>query len=140
MNDNKGGLMGRITALALILLAPWAARAAPTGGEDAALAWLASVDHGAYAKSWADSGTLFRAHLSDAEWARIVGPTREPLGAVKSRTLASETTTTALPGAPDGHYEIVRFNTAFAAKHVAVETVVLAEEPTGWKVDGYFIK
>jgi serine/threonine-protein kinase len=126
--------------LVLATAAPWAAAAAPVGGVDAALAWLASVDHGAYARSWADSGTLFRSHLSDAEWAKIVKPTREPLGAVKSRTLASETTTSSLPGAPDGHYEIVRFSTEFAAKHAAVETVVLTDEPTGWKVDGYFIK
>jgi hypothetical protein len=75
-----------------------------------------------------------------ADWAKIVKPTRAPLGGAKSRTVASETTTTSLPGAPDGHYQIAKFNTEFAAKHAAVETVVLAEEPGGWKVDGYFIK
>jgi hypothetical protein len=53
---------------------------------------------------------------------------------------AGDRQTKSLPGAPDGDYDIVRFNTEFANKHGAVETVVLTREAGGWKVDGYFIK
>ena len=42
--------------------------------------------------------------------------------------------------APDGQYEVLQFDTDFQNKRSAVETVVLAAEPDGWKVDGYFIK
>jgi hypothetical protein len=45
-----------------------------------------------------------------------------------------------LPGAPDGDYEVVQFQTRFANKAAATETVVLSREATGWKVDGYFIR
>jgi hypothetical protein len=45
-----------------------------------------------------------------------------------------------LPGAPDGDYEVVQFQTSFANKAIATETVVLSHEASGWKVDGYFIK
>jgi len=48
--------------------------------------------------------------------------------------------TSALPGAPDGQYEMLEFQTSFALKKDATETVVLAREPSGWKVDGYFIR
>jgi hypothetical protein len=45
-----------------------------------------------------------------------------------------------MPGAPDGDYEVVKFQTSFARKVGATETVVLAREASGWKVDGYFIR
>jgi hypothetical protein len=41
---------------------------------------------------------------------------------------------------PDGEYEVVQFETSFANKAAAVETVVLSREKSGWKVDGYFIR
>jgi hypothetical protein len=65
---------------------------------------------------------------------------RGPLGPVVSRTLASVQHMTSAPGAPDGSYAKVQFNTAFAHKRQASETVVLADGPSGWRVDGYFIR
>ncbi len=129
-----------ISLCALAIALQGAAQAAPVAGADAALAWLTLVDHGAYAESWATAGTLFKSHISNTDWAGQLKPTREPLGAVISRKQASEREMTSLPGAPDGHYELLTFNTDFNAKKEAVETVILAAEPTGWKVDGYFIK
>jgi hypothetical protein len=129
-----------VVVLALALTTPWAARAASPAGSDAALAWLSFVDRGAYAESWAASGAIFHARISDAEWTQKIGPVRQGFGAVLARRLASEQPATVLPGAPDGHYDVVTFNTEFAAKHGAIETVVLAKEPAGWKVDGYLIK
>ena len=67
---------------------------------------------------------------------------RGPLGDLVARKAAGQTYSKTLPGVPDGDYDIVRFNTAFANrfKKAAVETVVLAREAGGWKVDGYFIR
>jgi hypothetical protein len=50
------------------------------------------------------------------------------------------TASKSLPGAPDGDYEVVQFQTSFANKAAANETVVLSLEASGWKVDGYFIR
>ena len=128
------------TLAALDVLAPAAALAATAGAPDAAQVWLATVDKGAYADSWTAAGTLFRAQITADKWAAALKGVREPLGAVVSRKLASEKETATLPGAPDGHYDVITFTTSFAAKASAVETVVMAEEPTGWKTIGYFIK
>ena len=125
---------------ATVLSVTWSAHAASAGGAQVALTWLAIVDHGSYAESWTASGALFRSNISDAEWLAKIKPTRKPLGPVMSRRLTSEKQATSLPGVPDGQYDVLTFSTEFAAKHDAVETVVLADEPGGWKVDGYFIR
>jgi hypothetical protein len=102
--------------------------------------WLALVDAQHWDESWSAAGALFRARISSAIWASKVQPVRLPLGPVSSRVLQNVTKATSLPGAPDGQYEVLQFATSFAQKAHAVETVTLAHEPSGWKVDGYFIK
>jgi hypothetical protein len=81
-----------------------------------------------------------KAHVARTGWAAAVDPVRKPLGAVASRKLKSETPTHTLPGVPDGDYDVLQFDTDFAGNHEATETIFLAHEPSGWKVDGYFIK
>ena len=46
-----------------------------------------------------------------------------------------------LPGAPDGEYVVLQFDTSFANKKEAVETVTPMLDKDGkWKVSGYYIK
>jgi Protein of unknown function (DUF4019) len=46
-----------------------------------------------------------------------------------------------LPGAPDGNYVVMQFDTSFANKKNAVETVTFVQEKNGqWKAAGYYIK
>jgi hypothetical protein len=65
---------------------------------------------------------------------------RSPFGPVVSRTARDVREAHQLPGAPDGDYRIVQFDTTFTRKAMAVETVGLADEAGAWKVDGYFIR
>jgi hypothetical protein len=66
---------------------------------------------------------------------------RDPLGALKARTLKRTTSTATLPGAPDGEYVVFQFNTSFERKQAALETVTTIREKDGtWRVGGYFIK
>lgn len=112
----------------------------PNGADVAAAkAWLALTDSANWQESWSGAGTIFQSRISQAGWASAFEPVREPLGAVVSRALQSVTRTNSLPGVPDGQYELLHFQTSFAHKSDAAETVVLAHEPSGWKVDGYFI-
>lgn len=113
---------------------------APQADVAAAKTWVGLVDAKQWDESWKAAGTLFKSHVPEAHWASTVQPVREPLGPVSSRSLKDITKTTTLPGAPDGDYEIVQFQTSFANKAAAVETVVLSREASGWKVDGYFIR
>jgi hypothetical protein len=113
----------------------------PNGADvTAARAWLGLTDSKSWEQSWSTAGTLFKSQISAAGWASASQPVREPLGAVLSRSLKSVTRTSSLPGAPDGEYEILQFQTSFAQKSDAIETVILAHEPSGWRVDGYFIR
>lgn len=102
--------------------------------------WAQLLDNRRWAESWGRAGTIFKSAISEAQWASKIQAVRAPLGAVSSRILLSTTKATSLPGAPDGDYEIAQFQTDFAHKQRAIETVVLAREASGWKVDGYFIR
>ena len=126
-----------------ILLAASLAGAAPVNQEPnlaAAKNWVSLVDAKRWDDSWTAAGTLFKSQMPQARWVATIAPVREPLGPVSSRALKSVTNAKSLPGAPDGEYEIVQFETSFANKAAATETVVLSRETSGWKVDGYFIK
>jgi hypothetical protein len=48
---------------------------------------------------------------------------------------------TSLPGAFDGEYVVIQFETSFENKKSAVETVTPMKDKDGrWRVSGYFIK
>ncbi len=114
-------------------------------GEAAAIkatdAWLRLVDAGQYAESWREAAPLFKGAVTEHQWAAQVGAVRKPLGAVVSRTLKSATPATSLPGAPDGHYVVIQYDTVFAHKQHAVETVTPMLDKAGqWRVSGYFVR
>ena len=108
---------------------------------DAAGNWLALVDQGEYAKSWESAAEYFRGNVTKDQWGRLLTGARKPLGEVTSRRVKATHYSTSLPGAPDGEYVVVRFETAFENKRSAIETVTPMKEKNGaWRVSGYFIK
>jgi len=107
----------------------------------AAQSWLALIDSGKYEKSWDAAAKLFQKSITRQNWAKQVGAVRTPLGKVLSRKLKSATYTKTLPGAPDGDYVVVQYETSFEKKADAVETITPSKESDDkWKVSGYFIK
>jgi hypothetical protein len=111
-----------------------------TAPDAAAKEWLFIVDGGDYAKSWDRTGGLFKARLTTQDWQSKIAPVREPLGAIMQRKLAGVTFANTGAGLPTGKYAVVRFNSSFANKAVAEETVGLDLENGRWAVTGYFIK
>lgn len=107
---------------------------------NAAHTWVSLIDAKRWDESWSTAGTLFKSQMPQPRWTSTIQPVRDPLGAVSSRSVKSVTKTKSLPGAPDGEYEVIQFQTNFANKTAATETVVLSHEVSGWKVDGYFIR
>jgi len=84
---------------------------------------------------------LQRRPSTQSDWEKALKSVRSQLGAVKSRALKSATFTKTLPGAPDGEYVVIQFDTQFENKAAAVETVTPMHEKDGsWRVAGYFIK
>lgn len=103
--------------------------------------WLSLVDNGAYAESWASAAAYFRNQVADTAWQDTMNGVRVPLGRLQSRTLATATAATRLPGAPDGEYRVFQFDTRFEHKQTAVETVTAVLETDGsWRIAGYFIR
>lgn len=109
-------------------------------GTAAAEAWAQLLDRQRWGDSWKASSTLFKSKITEAGWVSTIQPLRSQLGPISSRSLKSVTSANTLPGAPDGDYKIVQFDTAFANKSDAVETVVLTREGSAWVVGGYFIR
>ncbi|MFA7342664.1 MAG: DUF4019 domain-containing protein [Terrimicrobiaceae bacterium] len=107
----------------------------------AAETWIAGIDAGNYPQSWKAASELFQKAIAEAGWNTAVTGVRKPLGALVSRALKSARYTKSLPGAPDGEYVFMQFDTSFAAKKTAVETVTFMLEKDGaWRAAGYFIR
>jgi DNA-binding CsgD family transcriptional regulator len=118
-------------------VAPSAADAPAVG---AARDWLALLDGQRWEESWRKASPLFSSKISAAEWASTAQSLRQPLGQVRSRSLLTVTRTGSLPGAPAGEYEVTQFQTDFAHRDGAVETIILAREGGAWRVAGYFMR
>ena len=104
-------------------------------------AWLALVDQGKQEDSWDAAAKLFNDAVTREKWKESLTAVRSPLGKVITRRLKSARFATTLPGAPDGKYVVIQFNTSFEHKKQAVETITPMQEADGaWKVSGYFIK
>jgi Protein of unknown function (DUF4019) len=103
--------------------------------------WLSRIDERDYEQSWNEASVFFRKSITDADWGDMMKKLREPLGAVKSRKTRDMKMADTLPGAPDGKYWIIQFDSSFAEKAEAVETVTfMLEEDGTWKAAGYFIR
>ena len=140
----------RLAAIALLLFGaalPAAAQSAPgrnpsAGGapatsvtpapDDRARQWLVLVDDKNFAQSWKDAGKPFQNRQTADAWANDAGAKRVPLGAVASRDLKSIDLSR-------NNVAVIRYDTSFAHKAAAVETVTLTFENDGWVVTDYTV-
>jgi hypothetical protein len=132
--------------IAVLLLSgaatPVFAQAAPTkkstitastpAPDDRARQWLVLVDDKNYAQSWSESAKAFQARQKADAWAKNATATRAPLGAVASRGLKSIDLSR-------GNTAVIRYDTVFAHKAAAVETVTLGYENGSWSVTDYAV-
>jgi Protein of unknown function (DUF4019) len=109
--------------------------------QKSAEAWLALTDSGKYAESWDEASQLFKNAVTKEQWSEKVKGARGPLGKLLSRKLRSATYAKTLPGAPDGVYVVIHYDTSFENKASAGETIVPMLDKDGkWRVSGYYIK
>lgn len=126
---------------ALPLAAPSEAPAATQTAPDRAVVaaaeqFLTLVDQGRWDDSYRATGAAFRKLNTAKVWAEVSEKVRTPLGAMLSRSFASQQD---LPAPPAG-YQVVKFQTRFANKPEAVETVSLEREGGAWRVVGVTIE
>jgi hypothetical protein len=100
--------------------------------DDRARQWLVLVDDKNYAQSWSEAGKAFQNRQKADAWARDAAAARTPLGAVASRGLKSIDLSR-------GNTAVIRYDTVFAHKAAAVETVSLAFENGSWSVTDYSV-
>jgi hypothetical protein len=139
--------MYRAIPIALLLLLGWnifptyADEAAEKAATAAAPAWLSQIDAGNYSNSWRDASAYFKEAVTEKGLQDALARARKPLGKLLSRKLTKAQSATSLPGAPDGNYVVMQFDTSFANKKQAIETVTFMQEKDGkWKAAGYYIK
>ena len=103
-------------------------------------AWLALIDSQKYSDSWIESSSYFRGRVPQERWIAMAQGARGPLGPLASRKFVNVTFAKSLPGAPDGDYAVLQFQSAFQNKATAIETITLMKDDGKWKTAGYFIK
>jgi hypothetical protein len=136
--------LASLFVLAAVLASPVAHGQQPDAVGNAVSAanrWLTLSDANDTAATWDQAAPSFRAAVSKAGWSEALKQARQPFGAVKSRKVVSSEFKHSLPGAPDGEYVVIQYDTQFEHKAHAVETVVPMRDQDGnWKVSGYFVK
>jgi hypothetical protein len=104
-------------------------------------AWLAMLDKKQYEQTWETACTYFKSLVTKEQWVSQVSAVRNPLGDLISRDLKMNLYQKTMPGAPDGEYYVLSFNTVFKNKALANETVTVMKDKDGqWRLVGYFIK
>lgn len=107
----------------------------------AAKSWLSSVDKAEYGQSWEQAAELFKSAVKKEQFVVSLEASRGAMGQVSLRTVKSRQFARSLPGAPDGEYLVIQFDTSFEKKAAATETVTPMREKDGtWKVSGYYIR
>ncbi len=108
---------------------------------DAAEKWLVLVDRGSYGESWAEAADYLQIAIPQKQWEQALQSVRKPIGKRISRKVIGKNFSTSLPGAPDGEYVVIQYETSFENKKSAVETVTpMLDKDGAWRVAGYFIK
>ncbi len=108
---------------------------------ESAKSWLQLIDEDKYGESWSQAAEFFKNNAPQQQWISSLPALRKPMGKMLSRKVINSTYTTSLPGAPDGQYVVIQFETSFENKQNAIETVTPMLESNGqWRVSGYYIK
>ena len=100
--------------------------------DDRAREWLVLVDDKNYAQSWSEAAKAFQSRQKTDAWTAEATTKRTPLGAVASRDLKSIDLSA-------NNVAVIRYDTVFAHKAAAVETVTLDFENGGWSVTDYSV-
>jgi hypothetical protein len=107
----------------------------------AAKDWLFLVDEERYGESWETAASFFKNAVQKEQWITSMNAVRKPLGKLLVRKIKNSHYMTALPGAPDGEYVVIQFETSFENKKSSIETITPMLDKDGkWRTSGYYIK
>ena len=132
-------LLAALLALILVLPAmaqPPAPNAAQPTPDDRARQWLTLIDDSNYTAGIEQMGPQTAKGSIEA-----LSRLREPLGAMATRNLKEIRLEKTHPGLPEGQYAVVRYDSTFANRAKATETLTLAMLKSGaWTVIAYQVE
>ena len=141
MKTSLGSVLAGVVLTIVVMTSVHADQSAEKAAQKAAESWLSLVDSGEYSESWNEASQIFKQKVSLQQWKIALESVRIPLGKLKSRRFKTAAYTETLPGAPDGKYVVIQYETTFEKKKSAIETVTPMMEKDGqWRVSGYFIR
>jgi len=105
----------------------------------AAQASLELLDQGKYSESWQQLPQSYKSLVSENQWVTAIKNARASLGKLKSRKLIAKEYASDPPGAPEGEYVFIQFETVFENKTV-VETAVPFLDNGQWRNTTYGIR
>ena len=103
--------------------------------------WLTQIDTAKYLEAWKGFSPFFQERMTFEKWQQQIQSARSIFGNLITRKLQSSNFATTMPGAPDGNYAIIQYDTAFEKKKNAIETITLLHgKDNKWGLTGYYIK
>ena len=112
-----------------------------SGAMASAYRWLVLVDGGRGREAYDAASESLRKGVDQLKWEVSVDTLRKGLGGVVGRKLRSANYTRTLPGAPDGEYVMINFDTRFEKNPLIAELIVCEREKDSvWRVGGYWVK
>jgi hypothetical protein len=109
--------------------------------QQVAKAWLTEIDGDQYDNTWDHAATLFQQQVTKQQWQIQMIRIRGLLGAVEKRKLIAAELRHNLPGAPDGQYVVLKYESKFEHKMRGLEVVTPMKDADGkWRVAGYIIR
>jgi len=116
------------------------AQAAEDKARFAAEQWIVLVDDGQYEESWKEAAKAFQEAVTSADWQKKAETDRTQFGQKQTRKLKDIKTTPTVKGMPAGQYVQVKYQSSFANKKVALETITAVLESDGnWRVAAYSV-
>jgi hypothetical protein len=104
-------------------------------------AWLAMMDQGRYGDAWEAASEGFRSSITREKWEIAAQEGRNAAGVLIARKLRTATYTRQLPGAPEGEYVAIVFDSRFERRSIAIELLTAQRSADGrWRVAGYSIR
>jgi uncharacterized protein DUF4019 len=107
----------------------------------AAEIWLTLLDEGRYGQAWDRVVPMMQERIARTQWETGLATTRQPLGPALRRKLRQANLTHILPGAPEGDYFVLQYDTVFEGRPLTTEVVTAMKDRDGiWRVSGYELR
>lgn len=108
---------------------------------DAGMKWLELIDAGKSGEAWDAAAKILKSAVTRNDWVSGLSEIRRSYGGLVSRKPSRFARAYQLPGAPEGDYAIVEYESEFGDGKKAVEQLTwMLEDGSIWRVSGYFIR